>query len=134
MAGRVGPARGAALRLVLVRLTMVFDFSSAIGGVSASLPLRAVPDLEPRAVSEPGAGFLAGDVLAAVAFFSFFAPIFGTARRGYFLPAFDAGSLGAPDAARLDDALRPALRPCFFSPAACLISLRPGAVFCQTVP
>ena len=98
---------------------MIFDFSSAIGGVSASLPLRAIPEPELRAVSDPGAGFLAGfldgfldgDFLAVVASFSFFAPVFGAARRGFFLPAFDAGSLGAPDTARLDDALRPALRP-----------------------
>ncbi len=92
-------------------------------------------------------GFLDGDVLAAVAFFSFFASIFGAARRGFFLPAFDARSLGAPEAARLDEALRPALPPvrgferfaasldpCFFSPTACLIFLKPGAVFCQTIP
>ncbi len=126
---------------------MIFDFSSAIGGVSASLPLRAFPDLELRAVSDPGAGLLDGDFLAAVAFFSFFAPIFGTARRGFFLPVFDDGSLDAPEAARLDDALRPALHPvtgferfaasfdpCFFSPTACLIFLRPGASFCQEIP
>jgi len=131
---------------------MIFDFSSAIGGVSASLPLRALPDLELHAVSDPGAGvlanlldgFLDADFPAVVAAFSFFAPIFGAARRGFFLPAFDARSLGAPDAARLDDALRSALRlvtgcerlaasfaPCFLSPTACPISLRPGAVFCR---
>ena len=88
-----------------------------------------------------------GDFLAAVAFFSFFAPIFGAVRRGLFLPVFDARSLGAREAARLDDASRPALRPvtgferlaasldpCFFSPTACLIFLRPGGVFCQTIP
>ncbi len=88
-----------------------------------------------------------GDFLVVVAAFAFFAPIFGAARRGFFLPMFDARSLGAREAARLDNALRPALRPvtsferlaasldpCFFSPTACLISLRPGAVFCQAIP
>ena len=105
---------------------MIFDSSSAIGGVPDS-----------------GASFLNSDfLLTALAFFSFF----GAARRGFFLPTFDAWSLAAPEATRLDDALRPALRPvgferlaappdpCFFSPTACPISLRPEAAFCQANP
>ena len=126
---------------------MIFDFSSAIGpsaigSVSASLPLRAFPDPEPRAVSDPGAGFLDGDVLDG-----FLDGDVLAAREGFFWPAFDVESLDAPEAVCFDDALRPALRPvtgfarfaasldsCFFSPTACLISLRPGAAFCLEIP